>query len=69
MPGVDAVIWLAGAAAAIVVAIFLVTKRTDSIELIAPLFRVGLVAAAILGGWLYVQQRDDAVLSMIAKLC
>jgi hypothetical protein len=59
MPGVDAVIWLAGAAAAVVVAILLATKRTGSIELIAPLFRVGLIAAAILGAWLYVQQRDE----------
>jgi hypothetical protein len=59
MPGVDAVIWFAGAAAAVAVAILLAAERTDSIELIAPLFRVGLIAAAILGAWLYVQQRDE----------
>ena len=59
MPGVDAMIWLAGAVAAVAVVILMSAKRTDSIELIAPLFRVGLIAAAILGAWLYVQQRDE----------
>ena len=59
MPGVDAVIWLAGAAAAVAVAMSMAAKGTVSIELIAPLFRVGLIAAAILGVWMYVQQRDE----------
>jgi hypothetical protein len=34
-------------------------RGTGSIELIAPLFRVGLIAAAILGVWMYVQQRGE----------
>ena len=59
MPGIDAVIWLAGAAAAVAVAILMAAKRMGNIELIAPLFRVGLIAAAILGAWLYVQQRRE----------
>jgi hypothetical protein len=51
-------IWLAGAAAAVlVVAILLAVKRAGGVALIASLFRVGLIAAAVLGAWLYVQQR------------
>jgi hypothetical protein len=67
MPGGDAAagtlavpIWLAGAAAAVfVVAILLAVKRAGGVELITPLFRVGLIAAAVLGVWLYVQQRGS----------
>jgi hypothetical protein len=66
MPGVDAAagtlavpIWLAGAsAAAFVVAILLAAKRAGGVALITSLFRVGLIAAGVLGAWLYVQQRD-----------
>jgi hypothetical protein len=65
MPGVDAAgtlsvpIWLAGAAAAVfVVAILLAAKRAGGLALITSLFRVGLIAAVVLGAWLYVQQRD-----------
>jgi hypothetical protein len=68
MPGVDAAagtlavpIWLAGAAAAVVVvAVLLAVKRAGGVALIASLFRVGLIAAIVLGAWLYVQQRDVA---------
>ena len=67
MPGVDAAgtlavpIWLAGAAAAVlVVAVLLAVKRAGGVALITSLFRVGLIAAAVLGAWLYVQQRDVA---------
>jgi hypothetical protein len=68
MPGVDAAagtlavpIWLAGAAAAVfVVAILLAIKREGGVALITSLFRVGLIAAAVLGAWLYVQQRGSA---------
>jgi hypothetical protein len=64
MPGVDAAagtlavpIWLAGAAAAVfVVAILLAAKRAGDVALITSLFCVGLIAAAVLGAWLYVQQ-------------
>jgi hypothetical protein len=58
MPGVDATagtlavpIWLAGAAAAVFVAILLAAKRAGGVELITPLFRAGLIAAAVLGVW------------------
>ena len=85
MPGVDAAagtlavpIWVAGAAAAVlVVAVLLAVKRAGGVALITSLFRVGLIAAVVLGAWLYVQQRDvaaktpipaaNAVLSMIAR--
>jgi hypothetical protein len=67
MPGLDAAgtlavpIWLAGAAAAVlVVAVLLAVKRAGGVALIASLFRVGLIAAVVLGAWLYVQQRDVA---------
>jgi len=53
-------IWLAGAAAAVfVVAILLAVKRAGGVALITSLFRVGLIAAAVLGAWLYVQQRGS----------
>ena len=52
-------IWLAGTAAAVfVVAILLAVKRAGGVALITSLFRVGLIAAAVLGAWLYVQQGD-----------
>jgi hypothetical protein len=65
MPGVDAAagtlavpIWLAGAAAAVfVVAVLLAVKRAGGVALITSLFRVGLIAAAVLGVWLFVQQQ------------
>ncbi len=68
MPGVDAAagtlavpIWLAGAGAAIlVVAVLLAVKRAGGAALIQSLFRVGLIAALVLGAWLYVQQRGSA---------
>ena len=67
MPGVDAAgtlavpIWLAGAAAApFVVAILLAAERAGGVALITSLFRVGLIAAAVLGAWLYVQLVDVA---------
>jgi hypothetical protein len=50
-------IWLGGTAAAVfVVAILLAVKRAGGVALIASLFRVGLIAAAVVGAWLYVQQ-------------
>jgi hypothetical protein len=82
MPGGDAAagtlavpIWLAGAAAAVfVVAILLAVKRAGGVALITSLFRVGLIAAAVLGAWLYVQQRgserralDDRKAALIAS--
>jgi hypothetical protein len=81
MPGEDAAagilavpIWLAGTAAAVfVVAILLAVKRAGGVALITSLFRVGLIAAAVLGAWLYVQQRggerrafDDSRAALIA---
>ncbi len=68
MPGVDATagtlavpIWLAGAAAAVlVVAVLLAVRRAGGVALINSLFRVGVIAAVVLGAWLYVQQRDVA---------
>jgi hypothetical protein len=64
MPGVETAagtlavpIWLAGAAAAVlVVAILLAVKRAGGVALITSLFRVGLIAVAVLGVSLYVQQ-------------
>jgi hypothetical protein len=54
-------IWLAGAAAAVlVVAVLLAVKRAGVVALISSLFRVGLIAALVLGAWLYVQQRGNA---------
>jgi hypothetical protein len=68
MPGVDAAagtlavpIWLAGAAAAVlVVAVLLAVKRAGGVALITSLFYVGLIAAVVVGLGLYVQQRDVA---------
>jgi hypothetical protein len=52
---------VAGAAAAVlVVAVLLAVKRAGGVALINSLFRVGLIAAVVLGAWLYVQQRDVA---------
>jgi hypothetical protein len=52
-------IWLAGTAAAVfVVAILLAVKRAGGVALITSLFRVGLIAAVVLGAWLYMQQHD-----------
>jgi hypothetical protein len=69
MPGVDATagtlavpIWLAGAVAAVfVVAILLAVKRAGGVALITSLFRVGLIAALVLGVWLLVQQQQRGV--------
>jgi hypothetical protein len=66
MPGVDAAAgtlavptWLAGAAVAVfVVDILLAAERAGGVALITSLFRVGLIAAAVLGAWLYVQLGD-----------
>jgi hypothetical protein len=53
-------IWLAGTTAAVfVVALLLAIKRAGGVALIASLFRVGLIAAVVLGAWLYVQQHDS----------
>jgi hypothetical protein len=68
MPGVDPAagtlavpIWLAGAAVAVfVVDILLAAERAGGVALITSLFRVGLIAAAVLGAWLYVQLGDVA---------
>jgi hypothetical protein len=50
-------IWLGGTSAAVfVVAILVAVKRAGGVALITSLFRVGLIAAAVLGAWLYVQQ-------------
>jgi hypothetical protein len=50
-------IWVGGTAAAVfVVAILLAVKRAGGSALITSLFRVGLIAAAVVGAWLYVQQ-------------
>jgi hypothetical protein len=52
-------IWLAGAAAASFVGtILLAAKRAGGVALITSLFRVGVIAAVVLGAWLYAQQRD-----------
>jgi hypothetical protein len=65
MPGIDAAgtlavpIWLAGAAAVVfVLAILLAVKRASGVALITSLFRICLIAAMVLGAWLYVRQRD-----------
>ena len=63
MPGVDAAagtfavpIWLAeGAVAPFVEAIMLAAKSAGGVALTTSLFRVGLIAAVVLGCWLYVQ--------------
>src|SRR5271167_962808 len=68
MPGVDAAagilavpIWWAGAAVAIfVAAILLAAESAGGVALTTSLFRVGLIAAAVLGAWLYVQPGDVA---------
>src|SRR5712671_2101220 len=53
-------IWLAGTAAAVfVVAILLAVKRAGGVALITSLFRVGLIATAVLGAWLYMQHRGN----------
>jgi hypothetical protein len=58
--GILAVPWLMGAAAAMfVVAILLTIKRAGGVALIPSLFGVGLIAAAVLGPWLYMQQRGN----------
>jgi hypothetical protein len=67
-------IWLAGTAAVVfVVAILLAVKRAGGVALITSLFRVGLIAAAVLGAWIYVEQRgserralDDRKATLIA---
>jgi cell division topological specificity factor len=46
-------IWLAAGGA-----ILLAARRAGGIALITSLFRVGVIAAMVLGAWLYVQQRD-----------
>ena len=46
-------IWLAVGGA-----ILLAARRAGGIALITSLFRVGVIAAMVLGAWLYVQQRD-----------
>jgi hypothetical protein len=65
MPGIDAAgtlavpIWLAGAAAVVfVVAILLAVKRASGVALITSLFHICLIAAVVLGAWLYVRERD-----------
>jgi hypothetical protein len=68
MPGVDAAagilavpIWWAGAAVAIfVAAILLATERAGGVALTTSLFRVGLIAAVVLGAWLHMQTGDVA---------
>jgi hypothetical protein len=64
MPGVDAAagtltvpIWLAGAASAFfLVAILVAVKRAGGVALVSSLFRVGIIAAFVLGAWLYVDR-------------
>jgi hypothetical protein len=64
MPGVDAAtgtltvpIWAAGAVCGVVVvALLLAVKRAGGAMLISSLFRVGIVAAAVYGAWIYVQR-------------
>jgi hypothetical protein len=64
MPGVDATagtlavpIWLAGAGSAVLlVAILVAVKRAGADTLVSALFRVGLIAAFVLGAWLYVER-------------
>ncbi len=53
-------IWFAATAAAVfVVAILLAAKRAVGVALITSLFRVGLIAVAVLGAWLYMQHRGN----------
>jgi hypothetical protein len=64
MPGVDAAagtltvpIWLAGAGSAFfLVAILVAVKRAGGVALVSSLFRVGVIAAFVLGAWLYVDR-------------
>src|SRR5580704_10612995 len=64
MPGVDAAagtltvpIWLAGAASAFFLAAILVAvRRAGGVALVSSLFRVGIIAAFVLGAWLYVDR-------------
>jgi hypothetical protein len=64
MPGVDAAagtltvpIWLAGAGSAFfLVAILVAVKRAGGVALVSSLFRVGIIAAFVLGAWLYVDR-------------
>jgi hypothetical protein len=57
--GILAVPWLMGAAAAMfAVAILLTIKRAGGVALMS-MFGVGLIAAALLGAWLYMQQRGN----------
>jgi hypothetical protein len=64
MPGIDAAagtltvpIWLAGAGSAIlVVAILVAVRRAGGVALVSSLFRVGVIAAFVLGAWLYVDR-------------
>jgi hypothetical protein len=64
MPGVDAAagtltvpIWLAGAASAFfLVAILVAVKRAGGVALVSSLFRVGIIAAFVVGAWIYVDR-------------
>ena len=64
MPGVDAAagtltvpIWLAGAGSAFfLVAILVAVKRAGGHAVVTSLFRVGIIAAFVLGAWLYVDR-------------
>jgi hypothetical protein len=64
MPGIDAAagtltvpIWLAGAGSAVLlVAILVAVKRAGGVALVSSLFRVGVIAAFVLGAWLYVDR-------------
>jgi hypothetical protein len=64
MPGIDAAagtltvpIWLAAAGSAFfVVAILVAVRRAGGVALVSSLFRVGVVAAFVLGAWLYVDR-------------
>jgi hypothetical protein len=64
MPGIDATagtltvpIWLAGAGSAVLlVAILVAVKRAGGVALVSSLFRVGVIAAFVLGAWLYVDR-------------
>jgi hypothetical protein len=64
MPGVDAAagtltvpIWLAGAGSAFFLAAILVAvRRAGGVALVSSLFRVGIIAAFVVGAWLYVDR-------------
>jgi hypothetical protein len=64
MPGIDAAagtltvpIWLAAAGSAFfVVAILVAVRRAGGVALVSSLFRVGVIAAFVLGAWLYVDR-------------